>query len=107
MALPRRPIEIVHHMAADEGASVPNSLEAIVACLRADASWIEIDVTALADSDYLLVHDPVLQSETTGLGPVGECSVERAAGRSILHSSLGGGGGDDARSGGGVCVGGR
>jgi glycerophosphoryl diester phosphodiesterase len=71
---------IVHHMAANDGrAPVPNSLAAVEACLDLDASWIEIDATALADSDYLLVHDPDLESETTGFGPVAACSAEHAA----------------------------
>ncbi len=74
----RSPV-IVHHMAALEGQPFPpNSLEAIKACLDAKASFIEIDVTALADEDYLLVHDPILESETTGNGPVGTCTAEGA-----------------------------
>jgi glycerophosphoryl diester phosphodiesterase len=56
----------------------PNSLEAIRACLDADAPFIEIDATALADEDYLLVHDPVLESETTGRGAVGACTAAQA-----------------------------
>lgn len=63
---------IVHHMAAlDNQAAPPNSLEAIRACLDAGAVFIEIDVTALAESDYLLVHDSELESETSGQGMVG------------------------------------
>jgi glycerophosphoryl diester phosphodiesterase len=67
-------------MAANDGrAPVPNSLAAIEACLDLGAAWIEVDATALADSDYLLVHDPNLDSETNGTGPVVACSAERAA----------------------------
>src|SRR5258707_14180987 len=74
----RSPV-IVHHMAALDGQPFPpNSLEAIKACLDAKASFIEIDVTALADEDYLLVHDPILESETTGNGPVGTFTAEGA-----------------------------
>ena len=63
---------IVHHMAALDGqAAPPNSLEAIRASLDAGAAFIEIDVTALADTDYLLVHDDILESETGGQGAVG------------------------------------
>jgi glycerophosphoryl diester phosphodiesterase len=44
---------IVHHMAAlDNQAAPQNSLEALRACLDAGAAFIEIDVTALADSDF-------------------------------------------------------
>jgi glycerophosphoryl diester phosphodiesterase len=74
-----RPPVIVHHMAALDGQDhPPNSLEAIRACLDAGADFVEIDVTALAGADYLLVHDPELQAETTGRGPVAACTVEGA-----------------------------
>ncbi len=77
--LPLRPPVIVHHMAALEGAPhPPNSLEAIHACLDAGAAVIEIDATALAEGDYLLVHDPVLEGETTGKGEVGACTPAQA-----------------------------
>jgi glycerophosphoryl diester phosphodiesterase len=66
---------IVHHKAALDGQYPPNSLEGIRACLEAGAAFIEIDVVALADSDYLLVHDETLESETTGAGRVDQCSL--------------------------------
>src|SRR5579859_6152899 len=70
--LPIRPPVIVHHMAALDGRFPPNSLEGIRACLEAKAAFIEIDASALADGDYLLVHDPHLESETDGVGLVRE-----------------------------------
>jgi len=79
MSLPLRPPVIVHHMAALDGQYPPNSLESIRACLEAGAAFIEIDITALADSDYLLVHDDVLESETTGMGPVERCTAADSA----------------------------
>lgn len=70
---------IVHHMGAIEGQPYPpNSLERIKASLQANADVIEIDVVALADGDYLLVHDPVLESETDGEGAVSACSAADA-----------------------------
>ncbi len=70
---------IVHHMAAlDASPYPPNSLEAIRACLDANAAFVEIDITALADGDYLLVHDATLDSETDGAGPVGDCPLRAA-----------------------------
>lgn len=78
MNLPLRPPLIVHHMAAHDGRYPPNSLEAVRACLEANADFIEIDVTALAQDDYLLVHDPVLESETTGNGEVSACLLTDA-----------------------------
>jgi glycerophosphoryl diester phosphodiesterase len=79
MNLPVRPPIIVNHMAAlDDWPYPPNSLEAICACLESGASFIEIDITALSDSDYLLVHDPFLESETSGNGKVREFSAAAA-----------------------------
>jgi glycerophosphoryl diester phosphodiesterase len=70
---------IVHHMGAIESQPYPpNSLERIQASLKANADVIEIDVVALADGDYLLVHDPVLESETDGSGAVGQCAAADA-----------------------------
>lgn len=67
---------IVHHMAALDGLPYPqNSLEAIRASLEAQAAFIEIDVTPLAADDYLLVHDAVLEHETSGVGAVGTATV--------------------------------
>lgn len=77
--LPVRPPIIVHHMAALDDMTVPqNSLEAIAACLDARAAIVELDITALAAEDYLLVHDPVLEHETSGSGLVANCNVAQA-----------------------------
>lgn len=77
MMFPLRPPIIVHHMAALNGKYPPNSFEAIRACLDSGAACIEIDITALASDDYLLVHDPELDSETTGKGAVSSALVEQ------------------------------
>lgn len=77
---------VVHHMAAlDTQHYPPNSLEAIRACLGAGAPFIEIDVTALASMDYLLVHDSLLQNETTGEGEVGAALPEQAKELYLRH----------------------
>ena len=48
---------LVHHMAALDGwPHPPNTLEMIEASLNAGAAIIEIDITALADDDYLFVN---------------------------------------------------
>ncbi|HEY3290054.1 MAG TPA: glycerophosphodiester phosphodiesterase family protein [Anaerolineae bacterium] len=74
-------------MAALEGSMAPpNSLAAVQACLNARAAHIEIDVVALAEDDYLLVHDDVLESETSGIGPVAACSVAQARQLHIRNS---------------------
>ena len=70
---------LVHHMAALDGwPHPPNTLEMIEASLNAGAVIIEIDITALANDDYLLVHDPLLERETDGQGEVGACSAQAA-----------------------------
>lgn len=73
-------------MGAREGSPAPpNSLDALRACLEAGADWVEIDVTALADSDYLIVHDPELESETSGQGAVAALSPHAARALYIKH----------------------
>lgn len=69
---------IVHHMAALDGNPNPaNSLRGVEMCLQANAAIIEVDITPLGGDDFLLVHDPDLESETTGHGKVVECPPER------------------------------
>lgn len=63
----------------------PNSLEAIQHCLRAGVPHVEIDVVALADSDYLLVHDWTLDGETTGSGLTDACTLLQAHSLRIRH----------------------
>ncbi len=71
--------QIVHHMAAlDNSSNPPNSLAAIEQCLQASASVIEVDITPLASDDFLLVHDPDLDSETNGSGLVKKCPPGQA-----------------------------
>ena len=69
---------IVHHMGALDGQYPPNALEAIQSCLEIGAKFIEVDITALASGDYLLVHDPDLESETTGQGSIANTQPEVA-----------------------------
>ncbi len=78
--------QIVHHMAAvDQSPYPPNSVEAVQASLQAQAAVIEVDLTPLNAHDFLLVHDPVLESETSGTGQVNECSPEQAKTYRIKH----------------------
>lgn len=77
---------VVNHMGALDGQSTPpNSIEAVAASLAAGASIIEVDINALAGGDYLLVHDLDLAGETTGTGPVADCTVEQARMLRIKH----------------------
>ena len=54
--------------ALDDQPYLPNSLEAIQANLQSGAEFIEVDINALANGDYLLVHESELEAETSGQG---------------------------------------
>jgi glycerophosphoryl diester phosphodiesterase len=76
-------------MAALDGSTAPpNSLEGVRASLEAGARFIEVDVNALSNRDYLLVHDDLLQSETSGQGLVIECPPEQARTFTIRHQEV-------------------
>lgn len=78
--------QIVHHMAALDGLpNPPNALNGVRMCLQANAPVIEVDITPLAHSDFLLVHDPVLESETNGNGKVRECTPEASKQYRLKH----------------------
>jgi len=55
-----------------------NSLDALEACLRAPVARAEIDLVRLADRDYILFHDSVLDRGSTGSGPVSELTSDAA-----------------------------
>ena len=74
----RPPIVVCHKGLMESHAFPPNSLEAVEACLRAGMPVVEIDAVALAEGDYLVVHDGTLDGETTGSGPTGACTPARA-----------------------------
>jgi glycerophosphoryl diester phosphodiesterase len=74
--------------ALDNHPAPPNSLEAIQASLDSHAAFIEIDVNALADDDYLLVHESELEAETSGVGPVIESSSQQARSLYIKHHGV-------------------
>jgi glycerophosphoryl diester phosphodiesterase len=65
------------------------SLAALAACLDARVARAEIDIALLADRDFLVFHDDVLDAATTGRGPVGALQAEAA--RALrLREPLGG-----------------
>jgi glycerophosphoryl diester phosphodiesterase len=78
---------VVISTCANNSTYLKSAVEAIQACLGSNASFIEIDVTALADEDYLLVHDPILETETTGSGSVESCTAAQA--RTLCYKSDG------------------
>ena len=55
-----------------------NSLEALAVSLRAPVARAEIDLVPLADRDFLLYHDSVLDRGSTGTGPVSQLTSDAA-----------------------------
>jgi glycerophosphoryl diester phosphodiesterase len=84
MIFSARPAVIGHRGAGSgdvllPGAAEPvaeNTVESILAAVRAGASWVEVDVTRTADDDLVLRHDPT--------GADGAFLVDGTAGRSGL-----------------------
>jgi glycerophosphoryl diester phosphodiesterase len=73
------PPAIVHHMGSlDNQPAPPNSLEAVRASLEAGAAFVEVDVNALSEEDYLLLHEFDMEAETDGSGPVSACTPGQA-----------------------------
>jgi HAD superfamily hydrolase (TIGR01662 family) len=64
------PVELIHHAASRERDLPPSSLAAVAACLAARARVIEVDLNLTADGDFVLLHGPLLEYETTDSGPI-------------------------------------
>ncbi len=64
------PLELIHHGASRGHGLPPSSLAAVEACLAARARVVEVDLNLTADGDFVLLHGPLLEDETTGSGPI-------------------------------------
>jgi len=61
---------LIHH-AANRGYNYPpNSMRGLKACLDVGARVVEIDISPMADGDFLVLHDGLLERGTSGSGPV-------------------------------------
>jgi len=69
---------LVHHAANRDHAYPPGCLEGLRACLEAGARLIEVDISPMADGDFLLYHDDHLDGGTTGQGSVAACTMDCA-----------------------------
>jgi glycerophosphoryl diester phosphodiesterase len=76
---------LIHHMANRDHKHPPGTLPALKACLEADARAVEIDISLLADSQFALLHGPLLEHETTGSGPIGAYTTEQVRELRHLH----------------------
>jgi len=66
---------LVHHAANRDHAYPRGCLEGLRACLESGARFIEVDISPLADGDFLLYHDGHLDGGTTGQGSVAACTI--------------------------------
>ncbi len=71
---------LIHH-AANRGYNYPpNSIRGLKACLDVGARAIEIDISPMADGDFLVLHDGFLEQGTSGSGPVIALTTNQAKG---------------------------
>lgn len=68
LPLAGRSVLLKVHMARLSDRHPPNSLAALAECLAAGATWVEIDLSCLADGRFAVLHGPYLDQETTGTG---------------------------------------
>src|SRR5215207_5980427 len=73
-----RLVQLKVHSANWDPALPENSLDALAACLAAPVARAEIDVEMLADRDFLIYHDHMLDRGTTGSGPVASLTSDAA-----------------------------
>ena len=65
----KRSVLFIHH-AARCCSYPPNSIAGLQACLRANARAVEIDISPLADGEFIVSHARYLEESTTGSGLV-------------------------------------
>jgi len=68
---------LIHHAARGPHAHPPNSLGALQACLEARARVVEVDISPLADGNFVLLHGPSLEQSTNGSGPISEHTADQ------------------------------
>jgi len=51
---------LIHHAASGQTPRPPNSLWALQACLEAGARAVEVDISPLADGEFVLLHGQCL-----------------------------------------------
>lgn len=61
-------ITLIHHAAQGFGRFPPSSLAALKSCLEGGALAVEVDIIPLLDGEFVLLHDPQLQTSTNGAG---------------------------------------
>jgi glycerophosphoryl diester phosphodiesterase len=74
-----RQVEVKVHRCLWSGDHPENSLEAIRECYREHVAHAEIDLHMLADGDFIVLHDEVIDASTTGSGRVHDLTRPAAA----------------------------
>ena len=69
---------LIHHAANRGYLCPPNSTRGLRSCLNAGARAIELDISLMADGNFLQLHDWVLDRSTSGSGPVNALTVDQA-----------------------------
>lgn len=77
-------VVLIHHAANRGYVYPPNSIQGLQACLDAGARVVEMDISPLADGDFILLHDGNLESATTGSGPVRACTAGQLNGLRLI-----------------------
>jgi len=74
---------LIHHSANREHDHPASSLAGLRCCLEAGAKVVEVDINALRDGDFALLHDDQLEHSTDGSGSVSELTAAQV--RSLRH----------------------
>lgn len=74
-----RRVEVKAHRCLWSGDHPENSLEAIDECYRERVAHAEIDLHMLADGDFIVLHDELIDASTTGSGRVHDLTRSAAA----------------------------
>lgn len=72
-----KPVQLIHHAAHRGLRFPPSSLSGLRNCLDAGGRIIEIDVVPLADGDFALAHDGLLEHFSDGHGPVAAATADQ------------------------------
>lgn len=75
-----------HRLQSGRGLHPPNSLSALEEVLEGGALVIEFDVRLLGDGTWVLHHDPTLERETSGVGPLRAVDRDRFKGLRLRGS---------------------
>lgn len=82
------PVLLVYHAARGDRGHVPNSIRGLQACLDEGARVIEVDISPLADGEFLLFHDSLMENGTTGSGLVSAHTADQIRGLRLTQKGV-------------------